>query len=61
MDLSHNYLYEQNNNYNYPRDNIRTKNFRRASPHKKTSFINNNNILQFSLNAINSLLINNLN
>ena len=61
MDLSQNYLYEKNNYYNYPRNNMRNKKSRKQSPHKKDLLINNNNILQFSLNAINNILINNLN
>ena len=61
MDLSPDNLYEQNNYNNYPHNNMRAKKSRKLSPNKKKSFINNNNILQFSLNAINSILINNLN
>ena len=61
MDLSQNYINEKNNYYNYPRNNMRNKKSRKQSPHKKNCFINNNNILQFSLNAINNILINNLN
>ena len=60
MDLSHNYLYNQTINRNYPLDNIKSKKTRKQSPNKRKTFINNN-ILQFSLNAINSLFINNLN
>ena len=61
MDLSPDNLYEQNNYNNYPHNNMRAKKSRKLSPNKKKSFINNNNILQFSLNAINNILINNLN
>ena len=61
MDLSPDNLYEQNNYNNYPHNNMRAKKPRKLSPNKKKSFINNNNILQFSLNAINNILINNLN
>ena len=61
MDLSQNNIYEKNNYCNYPRNNMRNKKSRKQSPHKKNCFINNNNILQFSLNAINNILINNLN
>ena len=62
MDLSqHNNYYNQKNFYNYPRNNIRARKSRRSSPNKKKSLINNNDILQFSFNAINSILINNLN
>ena len=61
MDLSPDNLYEQNNYNNYPHNNMRAKKSRKLSPNKKKSYINNNNILQFSLNAINNILINNLN
>jgi hypothetical protein len=61
MDLSPDYLYEQNNYNNYPRNNMRAKKSRKSSPNRKKSFINNNNILQFSLSVINNILINNLN
>ena len=61
MDLSSHYFYNQNNNYEYPRDNIKSKKSRKSSPRKNNTHINNNNILQFSLNAINNILINNLN
>ena len=61
MDLSPDNLYEQNNYNNYPHNNMRAKKSRKLSPNKKKSFINNNNILQFSLNSINNILINNLN
>ena len=61
MDLFPDNLYEQNNYNNYPHNNMRTKKSRKLSPNKKKSYINNNNILQFSLNAINNILINNLN
>ena len=61
MDLSHESLYEQNNFYNYPHNNMKLKKSRKSSPYKKKSLINNNNIIQFSLNAINNILINNLN
>ena len=61
MDLSSHYFHNQNNNYEYPRDNIKSKKSRKSSPKRKKTFINNNNILQFSLNAINNILINNLN
>ena len=66
MDLYSYYLYNQknninSNNYDCPRDNIKSKKSRKSSPRKKNSYINNNNILQFSLNTINNILINNLN
>ena len=61
MDLSQESLYEQNNLYNYPHNNIRARKSRKSSPYKKKSILNNNNILQFSLSAINNILINNLN
>ena len=62
MDLSqHNNYYNQKNFYNYPRNNIRARKSRRSSPNKKKSLINNNDILQFSFNAINNILISNLN
>ena len=61
MDLSSHYFHNQNNNYEYPRDNIKSKKSRKSSPRKNNTYINNNNILQFSLNAINNILINNLN
>ena len=61
MDLSSHYFHNQNNNYEYPRDNIKSKKSRKSSPRKNNTHINNNNILQFSLNAINNILINNLN
>ena len=61
MDLSQESLYEQNNLYNYPHNNIRARKSRKSSPNKKKSILNNNNILQFSLSAINNILINNLN
>ena len=66
MDLPSHYFNKQNknnndNNYDYPRDNIKSKKSRKSSPRKKNSYIDNNNIIQFSLNAINNILINNLN
>ena len=61
MDLSSHYFHNQNYNYEYPRDNIKSKKSRKSSPRKNNTHINNNNILQFSLNAINNILINNLN
>ena len=61
MDLSQESLYEQNNLYNYPHNNIRARKSRKSSPYKKKSILNNNNILQFSLSVINNILINNLN
>ena len=61
MDLSQESLYEQNNLYNYPHNNIRARKSRKSSPYKKKSILNNNNILHFSLSAINNILINNLN
>ena len=61
MDLSQESLYEQNNLYNYPHNNIRARKSRKSSPYKKKSILNNDNILQFSLSAINNILINNLN
>ena len=61
MDLSQESLYEQNNLYNYPHNNIRARKSRKSSPYKKKSILNNSNILQFSLSAINNILINNLN
>ena len=61
MDLSSHYFHNPNNNYEYPRDNIKSKKSRKSSPRKNNTHINNNNILQFSLNAINNILINNLN
>ena len=61
MDLPSHYFHNQKNNYEYPRDNIKPKKSRKSSPRKNNTHINNNNILQFSLNAINNILINNLN
>ena len=61
MDLSSHYFHNPNNNYEYPRDNIKSKKSRKSSPKKKKPIINNNDILQFSLNAINSIFLNNLN
>ena len=61
MDFSSYNFNNKNNNYEYPRDNIKSKKSRKSSPKRKKTFINNNNILQFSLNAINNIFINNLN
>ena len=61
MDFSSYHFNNKNNNYEYPRDNIKSKKSRKSSPKRKKTFINNNNILQFSLNAINNIFINNLN
>jgi hypothetical protein len=61
MDFSSYNFNNKNNNYEYPRDNIKSKKSRKSSPRKNNTYINNNNILQFSLNAINNILINNLN
>ena len=61
MDFSSYNYNNKNNNYEYPRDNIKSKKSRKSSPKRKKTFINNNNILQFSLNAINNIFINNLN
>ena len=61
MDFSSYNFNNKNNNYEYPRDNIKSKKSRKSSPKGKKTFINNNNILQFSLNAINNIFINNLN
>ena len=61
MDFSSYNFNNKNNNYEYPRDNIKSKKSRKSSPKRKKTFINNNNILQFSLNAINNIFVNNLN
>ena len=61
MDFSSYNFNNKNNNYEYPRDNIKSKKSRKSSQKRKKTFINNNNILQFSLNAINNIFINNLN
>ena len=61
MDFSSYNFNNKNNNYEYPRDNIKSKKSRKSSPKRKKTFIYYNNILQFSLNAINNIFINNLN
>ena len=61
MDFSSYNFNNKNNNYEYPRDNIKSKKSRKSSPKKKKPIINNKDILQLSLNAINSIFLNNLN